>query len=98
MAPPLVRTISRYLLRQHGAPLGFALAALTSLMLIQQIAQQLSSLLGNALPTGVIIEVFGLSMPCICALALPLPLLVPPLPPRSPPPPSNQHQLHPPRA
>src|SRR5260370_15110668 len=71
MAPLLVRTISRYLLRQHGAPLGFALAALTSLMLIQQIAKQLSSLLGKGLPTGVIIEVFVLSVPFIVAVTLP---------------------------
>src|SRR5437763_5164309 len=70
MAPPIVRTISRYLLRQHVAPLGFALAALTSLMLIQQIAKQLSSLLGKGLPTSVIIEVFLLSVPFIVAVTL----------------------------
>src|SRR2546429_5895547 len=76
MAPPTVRTISRYLLRQHVAPLGFALAALTSLMLIQQIAKQLSSLLGKGLPTRVIIEVFLLSVPFIVAVTLPMAVLV----------------------
>src|SRR5260370_39929147 len=76
MAPLLVRPISRCLLRQHGAPLGFALAALTSLMLIQQIAKQLSSLLGKGLPTGVIIEVFVLSVPFIVAVTLPMAVLV----------------------
>src|SRR2546423_9873521 len=76
MAPPTVRTISRYLLRQHVAPLGFALAALTSLMLIQQIAKQLSSLLGKGLPTSVIIEVFLLSVPFIVAVTLPMAVLV----------------------
>src|SRR5437763_1807531 len=76
MAPPIVRTISRYLLRQHVAPLGFALAALTSLMLIQQIAKQLSSLLGKGLPTSVIIEVFLLSVPFIVAVTLPMAVLV----------------------
>src|SRR5216110_564154 len=76
MAPPIVRTISRYLLRQHIAPLGFALAALTSLMLIQQIAKQLSSLLGKGLPTSVIIEVFLLSVPFIVAVTLPMAVLV----------------------
>src|SRR5712692_364476 len=70
MAPLIVRTISRYLLRQHVAPLGFALAALTSLMLIQQVAKQLSGLLGKGLPTGVIIEVFVRSLPFIVAVAL----------------------------
>jgi lipopolysaccharide export system permease protein len=76
MAPPIVRTISRYVLRQHVAPLGFALAALTSLMLIQQIAKQLSSLLGKGLPTSVIVEVFLLSVPFIVAVTLPMAVLV----------------------
>jgi lipopolysaccharide export system permease protein len=76
MAPPTVRTISRYLLRQHVAPLGFALAALTSLMLINQVAKQLSSLLGKGLPTLVIIEVFVLSVPFIVAVTLPMAVLV----------------------
>jgi len=76
MAPPIVRTISRYLLRQHVAPLGFALAAFTSLMLIQQVAKQLSSLLGKGLPTGVIIELFALSLPFIVAVTLPMAVLV----------------------
>src|SRR2546427_8070030 len=72
MAPLIVRTISRYLLRQHVAPLGFALAALTSLMLIQQVAKQLSGLLGKGLPAGVIAEVFVLSLPFIVAGTLPM--------------------------
>src|SRR2546426_10842503 len=72
MAPLIVRIISRYLLRQHFAPLGFALAVLTSLMLIQQVAKQLSGLLGKGLPAGVIAEVFVLSLPFIVAGAAPL--------------------------
>src|SRR6059058_2343519 len=76
MAPLIVRTISRYLLRQHIAPLGFALAALTSLMLIQQVAKQLSSLLGKGLPAAVIAEVFVLSLPFIVAVTLPMAVLV----------------------
>src|SRR6266516_6279591 len=76
MARPTVRTISRYVLRQHVAPLGFALAALTSMMLIQHIAKQLSGLLGKGLPTGVIIEVFVLSIPFIVAVTLPMAVLV----------------------
>src|SRR5947208_10391705 len=76
MAPLIVRTISRYLLRQHFAPLGFALAVLTSLMLIQQVAKQLSGLLGKGLPAGVIAEVFVLSLPFIVAVTLPMAVLV----------------------
>src|SRR5437867_763236 len=76
MARPTVRTISRYLLRQHLAPLGFALAALTALMLINQIAKQLSGLLGKGLPSSVIVEVFVLSVPFIIAVTLPMAVLV----------------------
>ena len=36
-----MRILSRYLLRQHIAPLAFALSALTALMLLNQIAKQL---------------------------------------------------------
>ena len=76
MAAPAVRTLSRYLLRQHVAPLGFALAALTALMLVNTMAKQLSALLGKGLPTGVIVEVFVLSIPFIVAVTLPMAVLV----------------------
>src|SRR5437773_10311813 len=76
MARPTVRTISRYLLRQHVAPLGFALAALTSLMLLNQIAKQFGSLVGKGLPWSVILEVFVLSIPFIVAVTLPLAVCV----------------------
>ena len=71
-----MRIISRYLLRQHIAPLGFALAALTSLMLLNQIAKQFGSLVGKGLPATVILEVFVLSVPFIVAVTLPMAVLV----------------------
>src|SRR5438105_14224014 len=76
MGRPIVRTISRYLLRQHCAPLGFALAALTSLMLLNQIAKQFGGLVGKGLPWGVIIEVFVLSVPFIVAVTLVMAVMV----------------------
>src|SRR3989442_3753337 len=76
MAPPTVRTLSRYLLRQHLAPLGFALAALTALMLLNQIAKQFGSLVAKGLPWGVILEVFVLSIPFIVAVTLPMAVLL----------------------
>src|SRR6266498_1828828 len=76
MARPSVRILSRYLLRQHVAPLGFALGALTGLMLLQQIAKQFGNLVGKGLPWSVIIEVFVLSVPFIIAVTLPMAVLV----------------------
>ncbi len=76
MARPTVRILSRYLLRQHIPPLVFALAALTSFLLIQQIAKQLGNLVGKGLPPGIIIQVFALSIPFIVATTLPMAVLV----------------------
>ncbi|HUL03168.1 MAG TPA: LptF/LptG family permease [Gemmatimonadales bacterium] len=76
MARPTVRILNRYLLRQHVAPLAFALAALTFFLLIQQVAKQLGNLVGKGLPWGVIIQVFALSIPFIVATTLPMAVLV----------------------
>ena len=76
MAPTTVRIISRYLLRQHLGPLAFALTALTSLMLLNQVAKQFTNLVGKGLPWSVIGEVFLLSIPFIVAMTLPMAVLV----------------------
>jgi lipopolysaccharide export system permease protein len=54
----------------------FALVALTSLMLLSQIAKKFGSLVGKGLPWSVIAEVFGLSVPFIVAMTLPMAVLV----------------------
>jgi lipopolysaccharide export system permease protein len=71
-----VRLISRYLLRQLAAPFCFALTALTSLMLLSQIAKKFGSLVGKGLPWTVIAEVFALSIPFIVAMTLPMAVLL----------------------
>jgi lipopolysaccharide export system permease protein len=71
-----MRLLSRYLLRQLAAPFMFALVALTSLMLLSQIAKKFGSLVGKGLPWTVIAEVFGLSVPFIVAMTLPMAVLV----------------------
>jgi len=76
MAERPVRILTRYLLRQHAAPLGFALTALTALLLLNQIAKQLGNLVGKGLPWSVIVEVFVLSVPFIVAMTLPMAVLV----------------------
>jgi len=63
-------------LRQHLAPFGVALGALTLLMLGQQIAKQLPGLLGKGLPSSEIVEVFVLSVPFVVAVTLPMAVLI----------------------
>src|ERR671936_2543992 len=76
MARPNVRILSRYILRQHLPPLGYALAALTCAMLVNQIAKQFGNFVGKGLPWTVIFEVFALSVPFIVAMTLPMAVLV----------------------
>lgn len=71
-----MKLLSRYLLREHLPPFVFALAALTGLMLLNQVARQFGQLVGKGLPWGVIGEVFGLSVPFIVAMTLPMAVLV----------------------
>jgi lipopolysaccharide export system permease protein len=71
-----VRLLSRYVLRQLIAPFCFSLGALTSLMLLNQIARRFGSLVGKGLSWGVIAEVFVLSLPFILAMTIPMAVLL----------------------
>jgi lipopolysaccharide export system permease protein len=71
-----VRLLHRYVLRQLVAPFCFALAALTSLMLLSQVAKKFGALVGKGLPWSVIAEVFALSLPFIIAMTLPMAVLL----------------------
>ena len=71
-----MRILTRYILRTHVAPFLFALAALTSILLINTIARQLESLAGKGLPSSAFVQVFLLSMPHVVALTVPMAVLV----------------------
>lgn len=71
-----MKILTRYLLREHLVPFLYALTALTGFMLINQVARQFGSLVGKGLPWSMIAEVFGLSVPFIVAMTLPMAVLV----------------------
>ncbi|HUF29774.1 MAG TPA: LptF/LptG family permease [Gemmatimonadaceae bacterium] len=68
--------LQRYVLKEHVGPLLFALATLTSLLLLNQIAKQFGNLVGKGLEWSVIGEFFMLSVPFIIAMTLPMAVLV----------------------
>lgn len=68
--------ISRYLLRLHSVPFLFALSALTSILLLNQVARRFPDLVGKGLPGTVIVEVFVLSVPFLIAMTIPMAVLV----------------------
>ena len=71
-----MRLLDRYILRQMVAPFFFALTALTSIMILNQVARRFGALVGKGLPWSVIAEVFGLSIPFIVAITLPMAVLM----------------------
>jgi lipopolysaccharide export system permease protein len=71
-----MRLLSRYVLRQLAAPFVFAVAALTSIMLLNQIAKRFGALVGKGLSWSLIGEVFLLSLPFIVAMTLPMAVLL----------------------
>ncbi|HWA16130.1 MAG TPA: LptF/LptG family permease [Gemmatimonadales bacterium] len=71
-----MRLLDRYILRQFLPPLVFAFAAMTSIMLLNQVARRFGALVGKGLPWSVIGEVFLLCLPFIIAMTLPMAVLV----------------------
>ncbi len=71
-----MKILHRYVLKEHVGPLTFALTALTSILLLQYIGKHFGELVGKGLPTLVIAEFFGLSVPLTIALTLPMAVLV----------------------
>ncbi|HET7565484.1 MAG TPA: LptF/LptG family permease, partial [Gemmatimonadaceae bacterium] len=71
-----MKILTRYVLKEHVGPLFFSLAALTALLLLQQVAKRFGDLVGKGLSWGVIGEFFLLSVPFIIAMTLPMAVLV----------------------
>lgn len=71
-----MRILSAYILRQLVAPFAFALTSLTALMLLDQVAKMFRQLVGKGLGWRVIAEVFGLSIPFMLAVIVPMAVLV----------------------
>lgn len=71
-----MKIVHRYILKEHAGPLVFALAALTSLLLLNFIAKKFPDLVGKGLPWSVIAEFLLLSLPFTLAMTLPMAVLV----------------------
>jgi lipopolysaccharide export system permease protein len=71
-----MKILRRYILREHVGPFVAALGVLTGLMLLNQLAKRFQDLVGKGLPWYLIAEVFGLSIPFILAMTMPMAVLV----------------------
>jgi lipopolysaccharide export system permease protein len=71
-----MKTLHRYILREHIGPLFFALVILVSILLMNQIVLLFDKIVGKGLSWVVILEVFGLCIPFILATTMPMAVLV----------------------
>jgi lipopolysaccharide export system permease protein len=71
-----VTLLTRYLLRAHLAPFGFAFLALSGVMLVNVVVRRIAELSGKGIPAAVLGEFFLLSLPPVVALTLPMSVLV----------------------
>lgn len=71
-----MKILTKYILKEHLAPLMFALSALTSLLLLNYVAKQFGQLVGKGLDWRVIAEFLLLSVPFTVAMTLPMAVLV----------------------
>jgi lipopolysaccharide export system permease protein len=71
-----VKILRHYVLREHAGPFIFALATLTALFLLNQVARHFGDLVGKGLGAAVIGEFFALSIPFIIAMTMPMAVLI----------------------
>ena len=71
-----MKILRHYVLREHAGPFFFALATLTSLFLLNQVARHFGDLVGKGLGGAVISEFFALSIPFIIAMTMPMAVLI----------------------
>jgi lipopolysaccharide export system permease protein len=71
-----MRLLRAHILRTLTGPFIFAWAALTGMLMLNQLSRRFGDLVGKGLPAGVITEVLVLFIPFIVALTLPMAILV----------------------
>ena len=71
-----MRLLRGHILRSVVGPFVFAWAALTGMLMLNQLSRRFGDLVGKGLPPGVIVEVLTLFIPFIVALTLPMAILV----------------------
>ncbi|MCK9556774.1 MAG: LptF/LptG family permease [Candidatus Cloacimonetes bacterium] len=68
--------LKRYILKEHISPFLISLLVVTFVLLIDRIIDLMNLIIEKQLPIGIVLEVFGLSMPYMLALSIPMAVLV----------------------
>ncbi len=71
-----MKILKRYILKEHIAPFFIALMVVTFVLLSDRIIDLLNLIIEKKLPWQTVFEVFGLSLPYMLALSIPMAVLV----------------------
>lgn len=68
--------LKRYFLKEHISPFIISLMVVTFILLIDRVIDLIDLIVEKQLPAGIVLEVFGLSVPYMLALSIPMAVLV----------------------
>ena len=71
-----MKILSRYILKEHVAPFFISLLVVTMVLLIDRIIDLLNLIIEKKLAASIVLELFGLSLPYMLALSIPMAVLV----------------------
>ena len=71
-----MKILSKYILKEHTGPFFLSIAVITGVMLLDRILDLLNLIITKRLPLPTVIKLFGLSLPFMLALSIPMAVLV----------------------
>lgn len=71
-----MKIISKYILKEHLGPLSISLAVITGVMMLDQMLDLLDTIITKHLDPFTVLKLFGLSLPFMLALSIPMAVLV----------------------
>lgn len=71
-----MKILDRYLLKEHVLPFLLALCLLTFILLMDKLFELINLIIGKRVPVLTVLQVFGLSLPYILAMTIPMAVLV----------------------
>lgn len=71
-----MKILPRYILKEHIAPFSLSLLVVTFVLLIDRVIDLLDLIIEKKLDTNTILQLFGLSLPYMLALSIPMAVLV----------------------
>ncbi|HOR30727.1 MAG TPA: LptF/LptG family permease, partial [Candidatus Syntrophosphaera thermopropionivorans] len=71
-----MKILSRYILKEHLSPFFLSLLVVTFVLLIDRAIDLMNTIIEKRLDIGTVLQLFGLSLPYMLSLSIPMAVLV----------------------